>query len=228
MDAKERNPPSFRWYRNHPQPFEYCPRADFFDIADLVIQERRTLLTHDRLYVLWQAVLNVTGVSGAAAEVGSYRGGSAFFIASAFVKATGGEVPIHVFDTFEGHPERSVTEHDPFQTVGHFKTSYKKVRAYLAPFQRVQVHAGDVLALLPVLEETTYRLVHIDTDLHQPTLACLQYFGARLAKGGVIVVDDYGSGKCPGVYRAVSEYLAQTGGFQVWDMRTEQLALLNR
>jgi cephalosporin hydroxylase len=217
---------SLHWYRENPQPFEFCPSADFFALADAVVQERRTLLKHERLYVLWQAVHNVAAVGGAAVEIGAYQGGSAFFIASTFIRAVGDEVPMHVFDTFRGHPAQSMTEHDPFQIPGDFsKTSYERVRTYLARFQRLRVHQGDILDLIPALDETTYRFVHIDTDLYQPTIACLRYFGTRTAAGGVIVVDDYGADKCPGVTRAVCEYLADTPGVHAWDTRTEQLLL---
>lgn len=68
----------------------------------------------------------------------------------------------------------------------------------------------------------------IDTDLYQPTIDCLDYFGPRLTSGGVVIIDDCASKKCPGVPRAVVEYLARTAAFHAWDMRTEQLMLLKR
>jgi hypothetical protein len=77
------------------------------------------------------------------------------------------------------------------------------------------------------LPESKYRLVHIDTDLYQPTVACLDYFGDRMSPGGVIVIDDYASRKCPGVPKAVSEYMDRTDRFQTWDLRTEQLILIS-
>jgi len=48
--------------------------------------------------------------------------------------------------------------------------------------------------------------VHIDVDLYQPTLAALEYFYPRLAAGGIIVCDDYGSLSFPGAYKAVEEF----------------------
>lgn len=201
----------------------------FLELADFVKRKKQTLLGYDRLYVLWQAAGNLVNVPGAAAEVGSYRGGSAYFIASAFIRRTGGEVPMHVFDTFEGHPAEAITEHDPFHTAGHFhSTSYEHVQRFLSPFTQLRIHKGDVLQTLTYLEESVYRLVHIDTDLYRPTIACLDYFGVRMSPGGVIVLDDYTSKKCPGVPKAVSEYLDRTDQFQVWDVRTEQLMLVKR
>jgi hypothetical protein len=48
-----------------------------------------------------------------------------------------------------------------------------------------------------------------------------------MSPGGVIVVDDYSSPRCPGVPKATVEYLQKTDvRFRVWDMRTEQLILV--
>jgi hypothetical protein len=178
---------------------------------------------------LWQSVRNVADVPGAVVEIGSFRGGSAYFLADAFLTMTGDEAPMHVFDTFEGHPAPAVTEHDPFHTAGRFSaTDYDDVRAYLSRFQQLTVHKGDVSLLLPGVADASYRLAHIDTDLYQPTIDCLDYFGGRMSPGGVIVVDDYESLKCPGVPKAVFEYLERTDGFHAWDVRTGQLVLVKR
>lgn len=215
-------------YRKGRHGLEFRPSAEFFELADAAVANKRTLLGYDRLYVFWQAIGNLAHVQGAAAEIGSYRGGSAFFIASAFRHVVGEEVPMHVFDTFEGHPEQAITENDPFHEAGQFNaTSYDDVRDYLSPFTRLEVHKGDVSSALPHLPESKYRLVHIDTDLYQPTVACLDYFGDRMSPGGVIVIDDYASRKCPGVPKAVSEYMDRTDRFQTWDLRTEQLILIS-
>jgi hypothetical protein len=214
----------------HNDALHYRPDNDFFRLADPIVRSGRTLLGYDRLYVFWQAARNVADVAGAAAEIGSYRGGSAFFIASALARHSGAEVPMHVFDTFEGHPQEAITDRDEqFQAAGQFSaTSYDDVREYLASIPQLEIHQGDVSASLPHLEESSYRLVHIDTDLYEPTMACLKYFGARLSAGGAIVIDDYTSTKCPGVPKAAFEYLDDTDAFQVWDMRSGQLLLVKR
>lgn len=216
-------------YRRGKFAFAFRPSPAFFEFADAVVRSRRTLLGYDRLYVFWQAIHNLVDVPGAVAEIGTYRGGSAYFIASVFAALENAEVPFHVFDTFEGHPEGGISEQDPSHRPGHFnKTSYDEVRAYLSPFARTQIHKGDVSTLLPGLEESKYRLVHIDTDLYLSTKACLEYFGPRLSASGVVVLDDYASRRCEGVRTALAEYLEQTEAFQVWDMRTEQLMLVKR
>lgn len=216
-------------YRKGKRPLAFRPDARFFELADPVVNTKRTLLGYDRLYTFWQAIGNVRDLDGAVAEVGSFRGGSAHFLASAFAALAGAEAEVHVFDTFEGHPEGKITEHDPFHKPGQFAdTSVEDVREYLSPFRLLHIHKGEVSASLPRLEERTWRLVHIDTDLYEPTLDCLKYFGPRMVSGGAIVVDDYAAGKCPGVPKAVLEYLDGTDRFHVWDMRTEQVMLVRR
>jgi O-methyltransferase len=216
-------------YRKGNRALAHRPDPAFFALADPVVQSGRTLLGYDRLYVFWQAIRNVCDLSGAVAEIGSYRGGSAYFIAAAFRAIAAGEPDIHIFDTFEGHPSNTITDEDPFHTPGRFgDTSYEEVKSYLSAFARLQVHKSEVSASLPHLPEQRYRLVHIDTDLYRPTLDCLAYFGSRLTSGGVVIVDDYAASKCPGVPKAVAEYLERTDGFHAWDMRTEQLMLVKR
>jgi macrocin-O-methyltransferase TylF-like protien len=233
-DKKPRDPEkwihrSMEQYRRGKDPFAFRPSPAFFELADPVVLSKRTLLGYDRLYVFWQAIHNLVGVPGEVAEIGSYRGGSAYFIASVFGAVTDAPVPFHVFDTFEGHPANAISERDPNHKPGFFNaTSYDDVLAYLSPFAGVQIHKGDVLDTLGGLDESSYRLVHIDTDLYLPTKACLEYFGPRLAPGGVFVLDDYASRKCEGVRTAVGEYLSETDAFQVWDLRTEQLMLVKR
>jgi hypothetical protein len=216
-------------YRKGKDRYAFRPDAAFFELADAVVQPGRTLLGYDRLYVFWQAVQNVANMSGAVAEVGTYRGGSAYFMASAFRAVTGAEVPLHVFDTFEGHPAAAITDRDPFHRAGQFSgTSYDDVRGYLGVFPSITIHRGDVIEVLPGISENAYRLVHIDTDLYLPTKVCLEYFAPRLPSGGVVVLDDYAAGKCGGVRDAVVEFFASSDVFQAWDMRTEQLMLVRR
>jgi O-methyltransferase len=216
-------------YRKGRHAREFRPDASFFEVADVVQASGKTLLGYDRLYTFWQAIRNLHSIPGQAAEVGSYRGGSAWFIASAFKAQLDEDVPLHVFDTFAGHPAAAISGQDTFHEPGNFSdTSYEAVRDYLSPFPHVVLHPGDILESLPGLADAVYRLVHLDTDLYLPTRACLEYFEPRLSRGGVIVLDDYASKRCEGVRSAVVEYLEGKDIFQAWDMRTEQLMLVKR
>ena len=105
------------------EDFHYCPKifgsgywkkidvremADFGELATAVINQKRTFLSYDRLYVLYQAIWNVRHLSAhgvCMAEVGVYRGGGTYFMASVAENMFEKNVTVHAFDTFEGHPD---------------------------------------------------------------------------------------------------------------------------
>jgi predicted O-methyltransferase YrrM len=206
----------------------------FCSVAKPVKESGRTLLDYDRLYMLWHAVnyalLHVPEYKNRmkplpAAEIGSYKGGSAYFLASALKAQLGTEAPMHIFDTFEGHPAR-LTKADPFHVEGGFgDTNFDEVKAYLSPFKLLEIHKGDVAESIKTLPEMKYGLVHIDVDTYLATLDCLNYFGARLSAGGVMVMDDFNAPNCPGVKKAVTEYLQKNKKIKTGFVQTEQLIL---
>jgi O-methyltransferase len=214
--------------RRRPLPFG---DEKFWALAEEVRENERTLLGFDRLHVLWQAARNAAPLGLAALEVGSFRGGSAYFLASALREWSGATPELHVVDTFSGHDAADVSESEPHHPAGHFSdTSAEDVARYLSVHEGVRVHAAhfpDGADRLP--GDIRLGLVHLDVDLHQPTLASLRWFAPRLTSGAVVVVDDYGAEKCPGVRRALDEFLAEAGAdFQVWDLDTQQLVLVRR
>jgi Macrocin-O-methyltransferase (TylF) len=200
----------------------------FAEAAQQVLVDGRTLLRLDRLWILWQAVSNVRLLGLPAAEVGTYRGGSAFFIASAFGRLSRVPTPIEAIDTFKGHPNNDPSSADhPIHVAGHFSdTSFTEVCEYLARFPNLTLRRGRFAEVAPQLPHQRYGFVHVDIDLYKPTTAALKYFGPRLAVGGVIVLDDYGADKCPGVRKAADEFLRDRRDFQSWHPYTEQLVLV--
>lgn len=203
----------------------------FLALTSEVRAHGRTMLSHKRLWILWQCVGNAVPLDGAVAEVGSFRGGSAYFLAASFAARLGREVPFEVIDTFAGHPQDRLSERDsPVHRDGDkfTDTSYESVVEYLAGFGELTVHQGEFSAVARDLPERTYRLVHVDVDLYVPALDCLRYFGPRLAANGILVLDDFGAPACPGIRKAAEEYLSTEAGFQVWDPMTRQLVLVRR
>jgi hypothetical protein len=202
----------------------------FAALADEVKAHGRTMLPRKRLWMLWQCIGNVVPLEGAAAEIGAYQGGSAYFIAASFAARLGHEVRLEVIDTFAGHPPGKLSAHDSPVHADETKfaaTSFESVTDYLGAFEQVAVHQGEFAAVAPELPEQRYRLVHVDVDLYLPALECLEYFGTRLVRGGIVVLDDYGKPSCPGIRRAAEEFLAG-GGYQTWNALTRQLVLVKR
>jgi hypothetical protein len=181
----------------------------FGDIVRTVTADGRLGMDYDRLYTLWQAAMSGPP-SVPVIEIGVYKGGSAKFIAECLRRAERSP-DFFVCDTFEGHPR----VHADFDTVhrasGKFvDTSAADVTDYLRDYANVRVIEGDIydtaerLAHIPA-----WGFVHVDVDVYPATDFCLQFFVPRLLPGAWLVVDDYGFVTCPGVKKAVDDFVRQ-------------------
>jgi hypothetical protein len=86
-----------------------------------------------------------------------------------------------------------------------------QVRAALADYPDIAFHKGWLPHVLRELPERRWAFVHVDVDLYEPTLGCLEYFVPRLAPGGIIVNDDHASPLFPGGGLAWDEYCKAHG-----------------
>jgi O-methyltransferase len=208
--------------------YDFREEPDFAGIAAATRKERRTYLRHNRLLTLWQAVRNTRGLRGELAEVGTWRGGSARFLAAS--SRHFGELPeIHAFDTFEGHPDVIEPGIDGAHAAGNFaNTSFEEVREYLAPYPNVILHKGEFRKTREAVADREFRLAHIDVDLYKSTVDGLEFFWPRLCEGGVMVVDDYGFTSCKGAKKAVDEFLGETDDAAGWYLHTGQFVVEKR
>jgi hypothetical protein len=207
---------------------DFREEAGFNALAGQVIAAGRTLLDYNRLLTLWHAARNVRGMPQAAAEVGTFRGGSAWFLAAA-LEHWQMTVPVHVVDTFSGHPDVIQPALDGPHTMETFAdTSLEAVQLYLAQFPAIRIHPGEFTQVSAALADEQFCLVHLDVDLHQSAAATLQFFWPRLAVGGIIVVDDYGFTTCRGLKVAVDDFVAQAADCSTWYVHTGQLILTKR
>ncbi len=76
--------------------------------------------------------------------------------------------------------------------------------------ENVDLIKGDVSETVPSFisknPQLKISLLHIDVDLYEPTLDCLNYFFNRVVKNGVIILDDYNG--FPGATKAIDEFFA--------------------
>jgi O-methyltransferase len=233
----------YRYQRGH----VYCPEklvtkamrlvgaeeiSPFAEVARRVIEPRKTLLGYDRLYTLYQAVCNVKHTcksAGHMAEVGVFRGGGTYFIASVAQQFFDPSPTIHAIDTFEGHfgddiDQRWDNPHLPGEVFTD--TSFVQVKDYLSVFPNVRVHQGRFQDRCADIAGEAFSLAHIDVDLYEPTLACLEFFERSLVVGGILVVDDYGSKTCEGVQMAVDEFAGKRDIFAKIHLLTKQCMLI--
>lgn len=168
----------------------------------------RSLVSPDRLALLWDHASRCAALGGAIVEVGAYKGGTATLLRSAMPN-----VPMWIFDTFAGHPEPSAHDHSAHPAGRFGDTSLESVRALFdgEPNQPTFV-VGEFPHSLAGIELPALAFVHVDVDLYGGTLAAFERLWPLLQVGGVMVCDDYGFGDCPGAKLAVEEFVARTPG----------------
>jgi hypothetical protein len=195
-----------------PKMIDIRSLPEFSTLAQTVIEQKRTLLYYDRLYTIYQALKRVVQFSGIAdsnmAEVGVYKGGGSYFIASTLAALGCDSIVLNCFDTFEGHVAQDVRSEDPLQRVSAFNdTSFDSVKSYLSQFPNIRMFKGRIQDTSRGLNAKKFSFVHLDIDLYEPTAHALEFFDKRLLPGCVVVVDDYGFLTCPGVKQAVDEFM---------------------
>jgi len=185
-----------------PRPVTYAElNPDFIPLMDRV--RPYSLLSDDRLEMLYQLAKHASAVPGDMAEVGVYRGGTAFLMASV-IRGSGKE--LHLFDTFSGLPETS-PGFDLHRTGDFSDTGAAGVSDLLSEFFGVYLYPGFFPDTVPAgWGSKVFSYVHIDVDIFRSAGDCCRYFYPRMAAGGIMIFDDYGFPSCPGIRRAVDEY----------------------
>jgi hypothetical protein len=205
-----------------PSDFDDADAATFHAVAPY------TMSPPERVWALRNAVkyLVGTGVPGAFAECGVWRGGSMMTVARTLLELGEADRDLYLFDTFEGMTEP--TDRDVMYTGGTaaavLSQSEKTARVWaIAPLERVRAALettgyprerthfvkGKVEDTLPERAPETLALLRLDTDWYESTRHELICLFPKLSPGGVLIIDDYGHWR--GAREAVDEYVAETG-----------------
>jgi hypothetical protein len=113
----------------------------------------------------------------------------------------------HLFDSFEGLSD--IGEQDgTWWSRGSLAVPEKYVRETLSCFQNYRVYKGWIPERFSEVAHCSFRFVHIDVDIYQPTRDALAFFYPRVPAGGILLLDDHGSGSCPGAKAAADEFMA--------------------
>jgi O-methyltransferase len=182
-----------------------------------------TMTTPERLKVLIDSVRYLTdrSICGAFLECGVWKGGS--MMAAALALSDLGEtdreiVLCDVYDALLPVPTKrdyTVTGDEAltrgsapqpywnFVTVDDVRSNMEKT-GY--PPERIRYVRGQVEVTIPEHAPEHISLLRLDTDWYESTLHELTHLYPRLSKGGVLIVDDYGSHQ--GVREAVEQYFS--------------------
>ncbi len=141
-------------------------------------------------------------------EFGSYRGGSAAFIACVS-RALGRSTKVYAFDSFQGLPETNPDR--DLHSAGDFGNAdlpgfqafidSEGLQDYLVPVSGVfDQTLPSILESKPLMA-----LVHIDCDIYAPIKYLLAACEPYYEPGGYVVLDDPMSSSCIGAFDAVAE-----------------------
>jgi O-methyltransferase len=165
-------------------------------------------------------------IPGAIVECGVWRGGSMRAVARTLLDLGETDTDLYLFDTFEGMSEP--TERDVMWTgekadavlARQSKESVFWARAPLDqvgevmhalsyPKSKIHFVQGKVEDTIPGEAPDQIALLRLDTDWYESTKHELVHLYPRLARGGVLILDDYGFWR--GAGRATDEYFQQNG-----------------
>ena len=147
-----------------------------------------TMLNKLSCFIIYQFINQVKELHGDAAEVGVYKGGTAKLLAKGFESKSKN---IQLFDTFTGMPPTDPKK-DVFLEGAFGDTSLKDVEKYLSDCDNVYLYKGIFPDTAKSIHDKTFCLVHIDVDVYKSVLDSCEFFYPRMAKGGIMIFDDYG------------------------------------
>lgn len=146
-------------------------------------------------------------------EFGSYRGGSAIFIATV-LKRLYPEAKVYACDTFAGMPttDKSVDHHSEGDFANSDEEEIKDYARSIGLDNLVTVK-GLVEETFPSRFSTDHRfgLAHIDLDIYHPIKYIQNAVHPYVTPGGYVIYDDATASSCLGATQAVEEWIDERG-----------------
>ena len=169
-------------------------------------------LDEARLANVWNLVKLVG--DGIFVEVGSFLGGTALHICNAMDDSHHAGARFYSFDPFEqGGFESIGPDETTFRVDSFTETNYAAVVRRLSVKPNAHVVQGFFPQAAEPFDLRNIAFCHLDVDLYEANLKCLNYLAPRLAPRSLILVDDLGQVETPGVRNAIHDFLAQNPSF---------------
>lgn len=179
---------------------------DVYRASSETVVQRDNESRHHRYQRLYDACQQVIHLEGLIVDCGVLRGLSTHMLCS--ITQTGsGIVAIDSFDGLSRNlPEDGMDTRTFDKKKAKFTIAQEVFIENLKGFPDLTIVKGWIPEILTTLPESKYKLVHVDVDMYEPTLGCLEYFWPRLVQGGVLVCDDYSSGHFKGAKVAIDQF----------------------
>jgi predicted O-methyltransferase YrrM len=144
---------------------------------------------------------------GHVAEFGSYRGGSAMFMARV-LQEVGSQARVYAFDTFAGMPVTN-PDVDAHNTGDFADVDVEEVRAAIAAagLANLELVVGpfEQTAASALARNGPVALAHIDSDIESAIAFAYDAVKLHMVRGGYVVFDDATVASCLGATEAVEE-----------------------
>jgi len=175
------------------------------------------------LGVVWRELEKVlaAGTSGDIVEFGCYSGTTSLFIRRLLdERGESNKRLFYVYDSFEGLPEK--TKQDASVAGDQFKAGELTVskKQFLQNFRATNLRPPIVrkgwfnqLTDSDVPEQIAFAF--LDGDFYDSIMDSLKLVWPRMAKGGAVLVDDYGRDALPGAERAVRDFFGSNTNVRV-------------
>lgn len=202
------------------------PGLDVLDQTVLDCVQDYTMTSRERILAVVDATRYIARnkIPGAIVECGVWRGGSSMAAAYTLMQEKDADRCLYLYDTFTGMtpPSDMDISHDGSMARDLFPTNQEswcaaeiddvKQNLYGTgyPNDLINFIVGRVEeTVTPNCQPEEIALLRLDTDWYESTLHELTHLFPRLAKNGVLIIDDYGHWQ--GARKAVDEYLARYG-----------------
>jgi hypothetical protein len=198
----------------------FPPDFEPAEIADITAVTPYTMTSPERLIGLIRAVHHVVEnrIPGDLVECGVWKGGSMMAVARVLLRLGDTGRQLWLFDTFEGMTpptradvafdnqpaDRLLRDHEELRCQAGLDAVRKAVLGTGYPAANVHFIPGRVEDTIPARAPEAVALLRLDTDWYESTRHELEHLFPRLARGGVLILDDYGHWQ--GARKAADEY----------------------
>jgi predicted O-methyltransferase YrrM len=174
----------------------------------------RTVVTADKLANLYLLIRFFLGKldSQDIIEFGSFRGGSAFFMAS-ILKDLFPKARLYALDTYEGMPETGDMDWHKKGDFAQTDLTEIQAAAKAAGLDNIEFVKGLFQVTFPGVASNvaSFGLAHIDCDILSGVQYCQNAVWPKMCAGGYVVFDDALTASCLGAMEAVENLIMTRG-----------------
>jgi O-methyltransferase len=204
--------PTFaRQYRNNPSGASRLA-LKILGIADASYRPNFAALAN--------AIERTARLNGDIIECGVFRGSTLLGMAHRLAVLGRRGATLFGCDSFQGFPApskedalRDGTFHERTQEGIYSDTSCEALRSRIIALgygRNIQLVKGFFSDTLSQFAQMKFRVAHLDCDLYQSYVTCLEFLYPRIVPGGYMVFDEYDTSESvyPGARKAIDEFLA--------------------